>query len=131
MTTKPVLCDADFLIALFITNEPNYELANTIFDKYDKFFVLNITFYEVATVLSRKLIQSEAIETLSRIRESFVDIIKLSDEDEVQSFELYNSFTKKNISFFDCACLVIANNKDYKIASFDKFYPLELVSSIN
>ena len=125
---KKVLCDTDFLISLFITNEPNYVLANSIFDKYDKFFVLNITFYEVATVLSRKLTQSEAIEILCRMRNTFVDIIKLSDQEEQITFDLYNSFTKKNISFFDCACMTVAKKLDYKIASFDQFYPKSILA---
>ncbi len=75
MTSKTVLCDADFLIALCITNEPNHELAKKILAKYNQFVVLNITFYEVATVLSRKLIHPEAIDTLERIQEAFSNTI--------------------------------------------------------
>lgn len=128
MITKTVLCDADFLIALCIVNEPNHELAKEILAKYNHFVVLNITFYEVATVLSRKLIQPEAVDTLERIQEAFCNVIYFLPINEFQTFKLYKSFTKKNISFFDCACSITARNNDFLIASFDKFYPLQILA---
>jgi predicted nucleic acid-binding protein len=51
-----IICDTDFLISLAITNESTHQQANQLFTKYEdwEFLVLNLTKYEVATVLSRK-----------------------------------------------------------------------------
>ncbi len=43
-------------------------------------------------------------------------------------YRLYNSFEKKNISFFDCACLHYAKIVKAKVVSFDKFYPPEILA---
>ena len=127
MTNKTLLCDTDFLISLQLETESTHEEAMDIYENNDEFVVLNITFWEVATVLSRKLNQDQAIATLERIQEDFPNIINFNDKAEKEAFDLFKSFAKKNISFFDCACLVTAQKHGYKIASFDKFYPKEIL----
>jgi predicted nucleic acid-binding protein len=127
MITK-VLCDTDFIISLYLSEETTHAKAVQIFSGDCEFFVLNITLYEVATVLSRKLPQPQAIENLESIQSFFVNVIKLSTDDESQTFDLYKSFSKKNISFFDCACQVVATKNKMKIASFDKFYDPKILA---
>ncbi len=133
MTSKNMsktLCDTDFLIALQFGNESTHQQAFNIFQKFDNFVVSNITFWEVATVLSRKLNQSEAVKLLELIQGQFTDIYIFSADDEITTFKLYKSYTKKNISYFDCACLIVAQKLDAKIASFDKFYPTEILAKV-
>ena len=121
--SQTVLCDTDFLIALHLENDSTHLRAKEIFSNYSYFVVLDITFWEIATVLSRKLNQDQAILTLEFIQKNFSNVIKFQPAHEVQVFQLYKSYSKKNISFFDCACLVYATQNNYQIASFDQFYP--------
>ena len=127
MINKTLLCDTDFLISLQLATESTHQEAMEIYENNDEFVVLNITFWEVATVLSRKLTQDQAVATLERLQEDFPNIIDFQSKDEQETFKMFKSFVKKNISFFDCACLIVAQKHGYKIASFDKFYPREIL----
>ncbi len=125
---KIVILDADFLIALYIDTDSNHERALFLYDKIENCRVLNLTIYEVATVLSRlfehkiaKLILKNILADLHQITLNFDP----NWEDDI--FKIYNLQTKKNISFFDCSLIFLAQNFDYKIASFDQFYPKELL----
>ena len=128
-TSSKILCDADFIIALFITTDSNHQKACDLYDTYDfeQFFVMNITMYEVATVLSRLLPQSEAVTALQLVRQRFDNPVIFETKWGESVYELYNTFQKKNISFFDCACMILAKKVKAKIASFDSFYPPELL----
>lgn len=117
------LCDTDFLISLHLANESTHTQAVNIFQKYNSFLILDITLYEVATVLSRKLNHTDAISLLNLIQENFTDVIAFKEKYEKLTFENYKIQKNKNTSFFDCAVLTVAIQNDYKIASFDKFYP--------
>ena len=131
MTTNyKILCDADFIIALFVDTDSNHQKAMRTYNSNsnDSFLILNITIYEVATVLSRILPQSEAIYTLQSVRMRFESPIIFDPKWENSVYELYNSFSKKNISFFDCACMIYAKKVNAKIASFDNFYPAEILA---
>jgi predicted nucleic acid-binding protein len=123
-----VIIDADFLIALYIDTDSNHSKAMEIYDRLDDLIVLNLTIYEVATVLSRLLTHSEAKLILINIFADLKEIIIDYDRAwELGILEIYNAQTKKNVSFFDCTCLFLAKKYDYKIASFDKFYPAEIL----
>ena len=125
---KGILCDADFLIALYVDKDSNHQKATEIYSQFENFSILNITFYEVATVLSRLFDHELAKSTLQDMKELFTNIIIFDQKLEEKTFELYYSCNKKNISFFDCACLITAQKNNYKIASFDKFYPEEILA---
>lgn len=75
-----VLCDTDFLVALYIAEDSNHAKANEILNKYNSFIVTNITFYEVLTVLSRKLEQLIAIKILNQIQKDFSNILIFDQE---------------------------------------------------
>lgn len=129
ITNSKILCDADFIIALLLDTDSNHAKALELYNKFEfnQFFVMNITLYEVATVLSRLLPQFEAIEVLSLVRQKFDNPVIFDPKWENSVYELYKTFTKKNISFFDCGCLIFAKKVNAKIASFDSFYPVELL----
>jgi len=122
-----VLLDTDFLINLFVPNEPNTIKAHTIAKKvvqYERFY-LNLVWYEMATVLSRKYTHSFALKILEDLKKTELQILRFSEEDEQTTWHEFFSYKKKNISFVDCANLVIARKHHFKIASFDTFYPKE------
>lgn len=129
--TNKILCDSDFIISLLCEEESTHFLATEIynnnFDKGSEFWTMNINFYEISTVLSRKYEQSRAIKTFDLVQYNFNRVIRITEEDEKEIYKLYRSFNKKNISFFDCACQVVATKNSMKIASFDKFYNFDLL----
>ena len=104
---------------------------SVLFEKYSDtsdFMIMNLTKYEFSTVLSRKLPQLEAIKIYKEFTKDFQNEIWFEISWESEVFDLYNSFEKKNISFFDCACMILAKKINSKIASFDNFYPSELLA---
>lgn len=131
MITK-ILCDADFLIALLLKEDSNHAKAINLYCKHSdnyEFVFLSITKYEIATVLSRKLQQKEAVSVYKDFQDGFQNEIWFEKGWESEVFDLYNSFTKKNISFFDCACMTLAHKINAKVASFDSFYPQSILIS--
>jgi predicted nucleic acid-binding protein len=128
--TKTILCATDFLIALLIAEDINHDQARGILDKYQDcdFIYSNLTKYELMTVLSRKLEQHLAIKAFELFQEIFVNEFQFDASLEPQVISFYKNSQTKNQSFFDIACLVQAQKFGYKIASFDKFYPKELLA---
>lgn len=127
-----IICDADFILALYLESDSNHDKVNTILSKYlqvSEFYVLNFTKYEVATVLSRLLPHPFAVNVNKAFLTEFShNEIWLDKEMESKTYKLYETFSKKNISFFDCACMVLATKLNCKIASFDSFYPSEILA---
>ncbi|MFM7854712.1 MAG: type II toxin-antitoxin system VapC family toxin [Flammeovirgaceae bacterium] len=129
MIKNRIICDTDFLISLSVTNESTHQKALNLYQKNEDadFLVLNITMYEVATVLSRKFKQTQAVEILESIQYNFETEIWFEKDWQNQVFDIYKSQLNKNISFFDCSCLFLAQKYKAKIASFDQFYPPEIL----
>ena len=128
-TTKNILCDADFLIALLIQNDSNHLKARAIIDNNldANFLYSNLTKYELMTVLSRKLDQKKAVQCLELFINIFEDEFQFDITLEPQIIDFYKQSTNKNQSFFDIACLLTAQKLNYRIASFDQFYPKGLL----
>ena len=75
------------------------------------------------------MIKKNAIALYKLFEENFQNEIWFEKSWEPEVFDLYNSFTKKNISFFDCAGMILAKKINAKIASFDSFYPTSILIS--
>lgn len=128
---KTILCDADFFVAFLIYEDINHEKAKKIFTDYQdyEFVYSNLTKYELMTVLSRKLEQKLAVQVLNLFQDIFVNEFNFDTSLEAKIINFYKKSQNKNQSFFDIACLIQAKTFDYKIASFDKFYPKEILIS--
>lgn len=129
MTNKTILCDTDFLIALLVENEPNNSTAQQILKNNidSDFLYSNLTEYELLTVLSRKLDQVTAIKVYELFKTTFENRFDFNISYEAEIIDFYKNSKNKNQSFFDIACLITAQKNDYRIASFDKFYPREIL----
>ena len=79
------------------------------------------------TVLSRKLEQKLAVKAFKLFEELFINEVAFDTEFEPEIISYYKNSKSKNQSFFDIACLIQARKLGYKIASFDKFYPKEIL----
>lgn len=119
-----ILCDTDFLLASLIVHESTHEkavLTQKAIKNADLLF-LDLVHFEIATVMSRKYGSREAKLILDSI--NHLDISRISFRDyEFEIWTEFRSHTKKNVSFVDCANLVVARKMKARIASFDVFYP--------
>jgi predicted nucleic acid-binding protein len=129
--TKQILCDADFFVALLLDEDSNYAKAQSILNNHlDCIFLYsNLTRFELMTVLSRKVPQRKAIEALELFQYTFTDEFEFDTELDQSIVEFYKTSKNKNQSYFDIACLLTAQKLNCKIASFDKFYPSEILIS--
>lgn len=98
-----VLLNCDYIIALSIHTETTHIRTKAMHNALANTprFILRIVAYELATVLTRKYNHQTAVDLL--------DIVT------------------RQSTFFDCANLIAARYYGLKIASFDVFYPEELL----
>ncbi|NCN87310.1 MAG: hypothetical protein COZ34_02140 [Candidatus Pacebacteria bacterium CG_4_10_14_3_um_filter_34_15] len=119
------LLDTDFIISLSFSIESTHEQAKLLAKKYlsiNNAYYLDLVLHEVATVVSKKHSHKKAVEICSVMRKNASSVLKLSPNDELKTWDFFNSQKNKNISFVDCANVVIAKKLGLKILSFDKFY---------
>ena len=124
-----ILLDTDFIFNFFDENQSNHSKANDLVEKYVdcQFIISNLVRQELATVLSVRLGYQFWREVEAALSEFEVIDIFLKEDQTQSIWELFNNFKKKNISFIDCSNLYLAQKYNYKIASFDKFYPKEIL----
>ena len=125
-----ILYDTDFLIALFLFDQSTHHRAKKIFQNIqDKEpCIINLVKHELATVLSRKFSYQTAYNVIQELNSLPINFINLDAKTEELIWKEFFSHQKKNISFIDCANLVIARKEKILIASFDKFYPKNLLA---
>lgn len=124
----PLLCDSDFLISLAIADESTHRRAAALARKYmdQPWHMLDVTLYECISVVSRKYGQPVARQLYSFIEARDMQWHRAA-EVEAKAWDVFFSYKKKNISFTDCANLTVARKYGWKIASFDAFYPKDIV----
>lgn len=123
-----IVCDSDYLIAYFACEESTHQRAlqlEPLFLGHDVYY-LDIVHFESVTVVSRKYGYITAELFLEGLKKTHFTRVKY-DPYEKEIWSEFYSHHKKNISFVDCANLVLARKLKAKIASFDSFYPLEIL----
>jgi predicted nucleic acid-binding protein len=123
------LLDTDFLFAYFFNEQSTHQKAKIIMDKIENsdLYITNIVLQELATVLSNKQSQAHAKIAIENCKLLDLRIIKMTDEEELAVWVEFNKIDKNKTSFIDCSNLYLAINNNYKIASFDNFYPSEIL----
>ncbi len=126
-----LLYDTDFILNLLIKGESNHERAVSIIEQITptQEWYLKLVHFELATVLSRKFDHDFALRVLDGFSQTTLNPLDLSEKDEKETWDLFKSFKRKNISYVDCANIVVAKKNGFKILSFDKFYPKELLAT--
>lgn len=126
-----LLLDSDFLYGLFVENDPHHQNCQNLLPKISDYrlIISNLVMYEFITLISRRVGQKEALSILSQIEN--LDILKIVVDEEIHKEILaqFKTHTKKNISAVDCSNLTLAQKYKAKIASFDQFYPPEILIS--
>jgi len=110
-----ILVDADILVALVKSNEPNHKRALSISQTLQKkgctWYISPFTIGEVVTVISHKINQATAKKVLEELRKQNLNLLTLKDEHLYLADKWFNKQTKKGTSYFDC----------YNMALLDRF----------
>jgi len=124
-----VLVDADALVALVKTNEPNHEkaliISTTLQKKGCTWYVSPFTIGEVITVISHKVDQATARKVLEELRKQNLNSLTLKDEHLYLADKWFNKQTKKGTSYFDCYNMALLDRFGKQlnaIFSFDSVY---------
>ncbi len=126
-----IIYDTDFIISLLFEDQSPHQKAISIQEQYKETsqgIVLDIITFELATTVSRLYNQKIAVAVTQKVLEIADIVLELNFEDKQIIWSEFNSYSKKGISYFDCANLVMAKKLNCKIGSFDKFYPKEILA---
>lgn len=126
---KTILVDADALVALVKSDDSNHELAKKLFYKLEKagytFIYTPFTISEVVTVISHKVSQKKASQTLKTLRSQMIFEFPLPYEKIDLIDKWFTSQNKKKTSYADCYNMAVMEFLHESIAaifSFDKVY---------
>ena len=124
-----ILVDADALVALVKSNEPNHKKALFISEVLQKkgcvWYISPFTIGEVVTVISHKINQATAKKALEELRKQNLNLLTLKDEHVHLADDWFHKQNKKGTSYFDCYNMALLER--YKkqlnaIFSFDGVY---------
>ena len=122
--TKYVI-DSDFIVALVVTMDLNHEKAHAILDglgNHHYFVYTNLIYYEVATVLSKRLPHHLAIEVFDSVDWQDMEQIWVEEELTDEAEVIYREQTRKHISLVDCLNLHLTNKFNTKICNSEYTY---------
>ena len=124
-----ILVDADALVALVKTNEPNHHRALSISSALQKkgciWYISPFTIGEVVTVISHKVNQATAKKVLEELRKQNLNLLTLKDEHIHLADDWFNKQNKKGTSYFDCYNMALLERYGKQlnaIFSFDGVY---------
>ena len=124
-----ILVDADALVALVKSDEPNHKKALNISESLQKsgctWYVSPFTIGEVITVISHKINQTTAKKVLRQLRKLELNLLSLKDEYVQLADGWFDKQNKKGTSYFDCYNMALMErykNQIDAIFSFDGIY---------
>lgn len=132
MGEAKVIIDSNVFVAVFLLEDSLHSRATQLVSELKRkgavFYTIDLVLQESATVLSMRKGMTSARTFYASVHD-FVDQTVPFDENlEKESWKIFLSQTKKGSSFVDCAVLAsVRHYKIDKIASFDRFYPKELL----
>ena len=124
--TSLIFLDSSFLIAADISEDGHHlrstEILNDIVQgKYGTVFVSDYVFDEAVTYILSKTKNLDRSIRLGEAINSSWELLKLSEEEFNQAWEVFKKQNKTTLSFTDCTILVLMRkNKIRNIATFDK-----------
>ena len=123
-----ILFDSDFVFSYFVKEQSTHKDAVNIVEKYStaKYYISNLVRQELATVLSYKKKFLETRTVFYNLEKFEVKNVFIDSADEYSIWSMFWRY-EKSVSFIDVSNIYLAEKYGYRIASFDKFYPKELI----
>jgi predicted nucleic acid-binding protein len=122
------VCDADFLIAQIMENDPNHsnavQITQRLVAEEAKVLFPTSALVEAATAIQRRYNNpSLANELLQQYKDPNLLVLAISQDDFIESTNHFDPNASKHHTSFDCLILALAkNHKVDLILSFDEFY---------
>jgi predicted nucleic acid-binding protein len=122
-----VIADTSALYALVDRKDPHHLQAAGFLKSQAANAVLllsNHVFDETMTVTKARLGMRVALQLGLRLRNSrFVEMVVFSTAEELETWRVFSQYTDKDWSYTDCACLVLARQREVQQAfSFDHHF---------
>lgn len=122
-----VIADTSALYALVDRKDPHHLRAASFLKSQAADAVLlvsNHVFDETMTIIKARLGMRIALQLGLRLRNSrFVEMVVFSTAEEVETWRIFSQYTDKDWSYTDCACLVLARQREVQQAfSFDHHF---------
>jgi predicted nucleic acid-binding protein len=123
------ILDTDFIFAYFDPHQSTHLSSTQIIKKYgqEEAVISNLTKQELATVISYKIDFKAAQQVLENLKLFNLKEVFIDQTQTDLIWEIFHSYSKKKVSFVDCSNLFLATHYKAKIASFDNFYPKNIV----
>ena len=123
----PVIADTSGLYALVDRKDPHHTQAANFLKAHaavGSLLVSNHVFDETMTTVKARLGMQVALQLGLRLRNSrFVEMVIFSAAEEQEAWRVFSHYTDKAWSYTDCACLVLAKQRDIQQAfSFDHHF---------
>jgi len=132
MGEDKVIIDSNVFVAVFLLEDGLHSRATHLVAELKRqdavFCTINLVLQETATALSMRKGMTSARTFYASVHDFVDQMLPFDEVVEKESWKEFLSQTKKGTSFVDCALL--ASLRHYhigKIASFDRFYPKELL----
>ncbi|MCK6628296.1 MAG: PIN domain-containing protein [Anaerolineae bacterium] len=122
-----VIADTSGLYALVDRNDPHHSQAANFLKAQagvGSLLLANHVFDETMTLVKARLGMQVALQLGIRLRTSrFVEMVIFSTAEEQETWRVFSHYTDKEWSYTDCACLVLARQRDIQQAfSFDHHF---------
>ena len=127
-----VIIDSNIFVAVFLLEDSLHTRATHLVSQLKRqgvaFCTINLVLQESATVLSMRKGMPSARAFYAAVHDFVDQVVPFDEIIEKESWKIFLSQSKKGTSFVDCAILASARHyKIDKIASFDRFYPKDLL----
>ncbi|MBI2029466.1 PIN domain-containing protein [Candidatus Gottesmanbacteria bacterium] len=121
-----IFFDSNYYIGLVNKLDSTYLqsiiLSNRLKKEPYKPIISNLVFLEVVTVISQRVGRKTSIKTGESLKNN-AGIIKIYDELEEKTWDIFKKIQQKDVSFVDCSTLVLLKEKKIeKLVTFDTHF---------
>ena len=122
-----IVADTSGLYALVDRKDPHHLQAAAFLKNHVAFkslLISNHVFDETMTTVKARLGMQVAMQLGLRLRNSrFVEMVIFTQAEEQETWRLFSQYTDKDWSYTDCACLILAQQRNVTQAfSFDHHF---------
>ena len=129
---RPIFIDSNVWVARFHKGDTNHKKAKELIENLPKdtpLLTSNLVIYEVLTVLSMRAGKEQASKFgkwfFSLASSKIISELFIDEALEYQAWSLFRNIKQKDVSFADCASVVIAKEYDLRnILTFDRHFKI-------
>ena len=128
---QSVFCDSNIWIAWFNKNDHFHQKAKEIISNLPEdvsILTSNLIIYEVLTVLSMRAGKNKSLKfgkwLFPLISKGFIGVEYIDEAIENKAWSIFRALKNKDISFADCASVIIAKDFNAVVLTFDNHFKI-------